>query len=75
MALEDGAFEEESLTGEQIYNKLNEYLRERPAPDWAKAELAQAVSMGITDGTWPMELVGRYQAAIMAKRAVERARG
>lgn len=62
-------YEEENMTGEQIYNKLNEYLREQPAPDWAKEELEQAVAMGITDGTRPMELVPRYQAAVMAKRA------
>ena len=28
--------------------------------------------MGITDGTDPMGLIPRYQAAIMAKRAVQR---
>lgn len=64
-------YEEDNMTGEQIYSKLNEYLREQPAPEWAKAELEQAVAMGITDGTRPMELVPRYQAAIMAKRAAE----
>lgn len=68
-------YEEDNMTGEQIYNKLNDYLRSQPAPDWAQTELAQAVAMGITDGTRPMELVPRYQAAIMAKRAVERAKG
>ena len=67
-------FEEDNMTGEQIYNKLNDYLSAQPAPDWAKEELEQAVAMGITDGTRPMELVPRYQAAIMAKRAVEQAR-
>lgn len=74
MALENGFFEEENMTGEQIYDKLNAYLRERPVPDWAKAELEQAVAMGITDGTRPMELIPRYQAAIMAKRAGEKAK-
>lgn len=71
MALGDGDFEEENMTGEQIYNRLNDYLRAQPAPEWAKAELEQAVAMGITDGTRPMELIPRYQAAIMAKRALE----
>ena len=37
--------------------------------EWAEKELAEAVAMGITDGTRPVELVPRYQAAIMAKRA------
>lgn len=66
-------YEEDNMTGEQIYNKLNDYLRSQPAPEWAKAELELAIAMGITDGTRPMELVPRYQAAIMAKRAVEQA--
>lgn len=65
---------EDNMTGEEIYNKLNDYLSEQPAPDWAQAELAQAVAMGITDGTRPMTLIPRYQAAIMAKRAVEQAK-
>lgn len=73
MALGSGVFEEEDMTGGQIYRKLSDYLREQPVPDWAKAELEQAVSMGITDGTRPMELVPRYQAAIMARRAAEKA--
>ena len=35
-------------------------------------ELEEAVAMGITDGTDPMGLIPRYQAAIMAKRAVQK---
>lgn len=87
MALSDGALsgsslsggeaetnqEEENMTGEQIYTRLNEYLAKQPAPDWAKDELAEAVKLGVTDGTRPMQLIPRYQAAIMAKRAVEAA--
>ena len=65
-------YEEDDLTGEQIYKALNEYLREQPCPEWAKAELEEAVKLGITDGTRPCELIPRYQAAIMAKRAKER---
>lgn len=64
--------EDDDMTGEQIYEKLNEYLREQPCPDWAKVELAEAVKMGITDGTRPCELIPRYQAAIMAKRAISK---
>ncbi len=67
-------YEEDNMTGEQIYKKLNDYLAEQPAPEWAKEELEQAVAMGITDGTRPMELVPRYQAAIMARRAAEQAK-
>lgn len=36
---------------------------------WAEAELAEAVSKGITDGTRPKGYVTREQAAIMALRA------
>lgn len=61
--------EDEIMTGEEIYNKLNEYLRSQPAPKWAEKELEEAKALGITDGTRPMELIPRYQAAIMAKRA------
>lgn len=64
-------YEEDDMTGEQIYKALNEYLREQPCPEWAKAELEEAVAMGITDGSRPCELIPRYQAAIMAKRAKE----
>ena len=60
------------MTGEEIYNALNEYLRSLPAPDWALAEIEEAKAMGITDGTRPMELIPRYQAAIMAKRAAKK---
>ena len=63
--------EDDEMTGEEIYNKLNEYLRPLACPDWAKAELQEAVDLGITDGGRPMELIPRYQAAIMAKRAVK----
>lgn len=66
--------EDNDMTGEEIYNKLNEYLVDLSAPDWAKKELQEAVDMGITDGTRPMQLIPRYQAAIMCKRAVEKAK-
>ncbi len=57
------------MTGEQIYNRLNEYLAQYPAPEWAKDELDEAIALGITDGERPVQLIPRYQAAIMAKRA------
>lgn len=67
--------EKENMTGEEIYRKLNEYLRTMPVPAWAERELAEAVALGITDGTEPMALIPRYQAAIMARRAVEKGGG
>ena len=62
---------EDAMTGKEIYDALQDYLKKQPAPDWARAELAEAVKLGITDGKEPMALIPRYQAAIMAKRARE----
>ena len=62
-------YQEDDMTGEEIYTKLNEYLMDTPAPDWAQEELQEAIDAGITDGTRPMQLIPRYQAAIMAHRA------
>ena len=64
-------YEEDAMTGKEIYDALNDYLKKQPVPGWAKEELAEAVKMGITDGKEPMGMVPRYQAAIMAKRALE----
>ena len=60
------------MTGEEIYNALREYTATAKAPDWAKEEFQEAIDMGITDGKRPMELIPRYQAAIMAKRAAKK---
>ena len=61
--------EDDTMTGEQIYNALTEYTATLAIPDWAKAEFAEAVAAGITDGDDPMQMIPRYQAAIMALRA------
>lgn len=66
--------EDDNMTGEEIYKKLNEYLLTQELPEWATDEFEQAKAMGITDGSAPMCMIPRYQAAIMAKRAVEAAR-
>lgn len=63
---------EERMTGKEIYDALSGYLREQGVPGWARAELDEAVRLGVTDGTDPCQLIPRYQAAIMAKRAAER---
>ena len=68
---EGGPAEEDIMTGEEIYKELNNYLKKQPVPSWAKAELEEAVRLGITDGKEPMVMIPRYQAAIMAKRARE----
>lgn len=65
---------EEDMTGKDIYMALSEFLAKEPLPEWAKAELDEAVKLGVTDGSNPNVLIPRYQAAIMAKRACEKAK-
>lgn len=62
------------LTPEQAYKilvKAQDYLRALPLPtSWNSAEqLAEAKALGITDGTRPMDLCTRLEAAVMASRA------
>ena len=71
MRVETPYDKEKTMDGKEIYQKLIQYLEKQPAPEWAKDELAEAVKLGITDGETPMELMPRYQAAIMALRAVK----
>lgn len=71
--IEEMREDEEVLTGEEIYNRLQAYLETRAVPAWALEELDQAEALAITDGTGPMGLALRFQAAIMAKRAAEAA--
>ena len=65
---------EEDMTGKEIAERLDEYYKSQTVPNWAKKELQEAVDMGITDGSNPCALIPRYQAAIMCKRAVEKAK-
>ncbi len=84
-AILDGEMEEnmngrqilEKLTPEQCYAILKEaqaHEAKQPVPEWAEKELEEAVKLGITDGENPCELVPRYQAAVMALRAVKATR-
>lgn len=62
----------ERLTDEQAYSilaKANRHAATLPLPDWADEEYSAAVEKGITDGENPMQLVPRYQAALMAYRS------
>lgn len=63
--------EEDKMTDKEIYDALNRYTKTLPLPEWAREEWQEAIDMGITDGSNPMQLIPRYQAAIMAKRAVK----
>lgn len=70
--------EEKAVTYEEFLAHMTRYnaeLATAEPPEWAREELAEAVAMGITDGTRPMQLIPRYQAAIMAKRAAEAEKG
>ena len=50
---------------------MQDYLKGLELPGWAKGEVEEAVRLGITDGGNPCQLVPRYQADIMALRAVK----
>lgn len=62
--------QEDTLTDKEVYEAVQRYAASLPLPTWATDELSEAQELGITDGMRPMELVPRYQAAIMAKRAM-----
>lgn len=57
----------------ELFNQMMLNMAKEPCPEWAKKEWQEAVDMGITDGSRPMQMIPRVQAAIMAKRAVEAA--
>lgn len=62
------------MTNAKFAELMENYLKaqaELPMPEWAQKELVEAKELGITDGTRPMQLVPRYQAAIMALRATK----
>lgn len=59
-----------ALSGEEIYNRLQAYCLAQPLPAWAEKEFAEAVARGLTDGENPMLFAPRYQAAILALRAL-----
>ena len=64
------------MTDEQAYRLLEKamyHAAKLQPPVWASKELTEAIKMGIDDGGNPMALVHRYQAAIMAERAVKKA--
>lgn len=69
----DDLDKEDNMDGKEIFDKLNEYMKTQSLPNDAKIrkEYEEAVRMGITDGTGPCQLVPRWQAALMAKRARE----
>ena len=63
------------ISGEEIYNRLQAYCLAQTLPAWAEAEYAEALARGLTDGENPMLFAPRYQAAILALRALRAAEG
>lgn len=61
--------QEETMTDKEIYEAVQRHAKTLPVPEWAKEELQEAIDLGITDGSEPMTMIPRYQAAIMAARA------
>lgn len=66
--------EDETMTDKEIYEAYNRYAKTLPLNIGAKtkAEYDEAVKEGITDGTNPNGAVTRWQAAIMALRALKK---
>ena len=62
---------EDDMTDEQVRKIVREMLNgnDTTPDDWAKAELREAVDLGITDGTRPKGYATRQEAAIMVLRA------
>jgi len=66
----------DDLTEEQVrtifweeYGKLQQQKAALPVSDWAKEGMAQAVAMGITDGTRPQCSATRQEVALMVRAA------
>ena len=67
--------EVEEVTQEQFNQMMETYLAERnkkPVSDWAKTDMENAKSEGITDGTMPQGFATREQVISMIARAVEK---
>lgn len=70
--VEEKPVEDDIMTDKEIYEAVQRYANKLEVPAWAKKELEEAKAAGITDGSNPMALIPRYQAAIMAYRANKR---
>lgn len=63
--------EDDDMTDEQVRKIVREILdgNDTTPDDWAKAEMREAIDLGITDGTRPKGYATRQEAAIMVLRA------
>ena len=64
--------EDENMTGKEIYEKLQEYLKGQAMPSEMAKEFDEAIAMGITDGSNPAQLIPVWRSAILTKRAVKK---
>lgn len=70
--------EDDNMTDDQFAEFMDRYLSnlaKKESPKWSDQELKEAIDLGITDGNRPMQLIPRYQAAIMALRACKLKKG
>lgn len=63
---------EDTMTDKEVYDALQRYMATQAVPTWADKEFEEAKKAGITDGSNPMDLIPRYQAAIMCLRAMKK---
>lgn len=64
----------EIMTGQEIVAAATAYLKTLPCPAQMQPLLADAVKLGITDGSTPCTFVPAWRAAIMARNAAAAAR-
>lgn len=64
---------EDNMTDKQVYEAFMRYASTLKLSEAAQKELNEAIALGITDGKNPMQPPTRWQAAVMAKRAMKKA--
>jgi hypothetical protein len=65
--------DDDMMTDKEIYEAVQRHAKTMNVPEWAKKSFQEAIDAGITDGSDPCALIPRYQAAIMALRAMKKA--
>lgn len=65
--------EEEDMTGKEIWDKLDEYMRGQTMPEKVVPEFQEAIALKLTDGSNPTALTPAWRAAVMAVRAYHKA--
>lgn len=56
---------------EKKFELYEEQAKDMTPPDWAKEEWEEAISLGITDGSYPRRYATRVESAIMVLRAIK----